>query len=200
MSAKWIIESLPKAEDGLSLLFMIANTAEMRPYVKIVEEAEERFYSYQRMLEGNGGYIISEESSVGYYDPLKPFSTSIMLNDWISEKHEQEITKKYGTTPGALYTKINNADWLLYSSYEIAKLMRISPRKLVEMRVRMRYGIKEELMDLVRLEGIGRARARLLFGNGITDVKSMRREGSREKVERLLGREIAKKVYEQISG
>lgn len=197
MSAKWMIDSLPKATDSISMLFMISNTIEMRPYVKIVEEAEERFFSYQQMIESEGGYILSEE--VGYYDPLKPFSTSIMLNDWISEKHEQEITQKYGTTPGALYTKINNADWLLYSAAELGKLLKVSSRKLTEVRVRMRYGIKEELMDLVRLEGIGRVRARLLFMNGIPDVKSLRKAGAREKVERLLGKEIAKRVYEQLS-
>ncbi len=197
MSAKWMIDSLPKASDGISVLFMISNTVEMRPYVKIVEEAEERFFSYQQMIESEGGYILSEE--VGYYDPLKPFSTSIMLNDWVGEKHEQEITAKFGTTPGALYTKINNADWLLYSAAELGKLLKISSRKLVEMRVRMRYGIKEELMDLVRLEGIGRVRARLLFMNGIPDVKSMRKDGSREKVERLLGKELAKRIYEQLN-
>lgn len=197
MSAKWMIDSLPKASDGISVLFMISNTVEMRPYVKIVEEAEERFFSYQQMIESEGGYILSEE--VGYYDPLKPFSTSIMLNDWVGEKHEQEITAKFGTTPGALYTKINNADWLLYSAAELGKLLKISSRKLVEMRVRMRYGIKEELMDLVRLEGIGRVRARLLFMNGIPDVKSMRKDGSGEKVERLLGKELAKRIYEQLN-
>ncbi len=197
MSAKWLIDSLPKATDGISVLFMIANTVEMRPYVKIVEEAEERFYKYQSMVDG-GSHIVSEEY-LGYYDPLKPFSTSIMLNDWVSEKHEQEITFKYGTTPGALYTKINNADWLLYSSAELAKLMRVSSRKLIEMRVRMRYGIKEELMDLVRLEGIGRVRARALFNSGITDVKSLRKEGARSSAEKILGKELAKRVYNQIS-
>ncbi len=198
MSGKWMIDSLPNAKDVLSILFMISNTIEMRPYVKVIDEAEEQFVVYQKMIENEGSYMISEE--FGYYDPLKPFSTSIMLNDWISEKHEQEITLKYKTTPGAIYTKINNADWLLYSAAELAKLIKSSSRRIIEMRVRMRYGIKEELMDLVRLEGIGRARARLLFSEGITDVKSLRKDGSRERVERLLGKELARHIYDQLNG
>jgi hypothetical protein len=54
------------------------------------------------------------------------------------------------------------------------------------------------LLDLVRLEQIGRARARLLYSNGIKSVSDIR--ANREKVAGLLGKEIAGKVFEQLGG
>ncbi len=188
VSAKWIIDALPKVSDDVSCLFMITNTIEMKPYSKTTEEAEERFVKYGSMLSDLEAY------DSYFYDPIRPFSTALMLNEWISEVGEQALLTKYRETPGSIFTKTNNADWLLYSSTELARLVKINPAKLLELRVRMRYGIKKELLDLVRLEQIGRVRARLLFNAGIKTVEDMKKEGSKAKLERLLGKEIAAKV------
>ena len=133
----------------------------------------------------------------GYYDPVKAFSTALMLKDWIDEVKEPELVKKYSTTPGGLYSKMTNADWLVYSATELAHIMKVPARKLVETRVRMRYGIKEELLDLVRLEQIGRVRARMLFTNGIKTVQDIR--DNKDKVTKLLGKDIAARVFEQLN-
>lgn len=196
LSAKWIIDSLQKERDELGNLFMISNTIEMRPYVRAVEESGAAFMSYQYMLMGSD--VNYEAEDLMYYDPLKPMSTALMLNDWMKEKGEREITKDYGTTPGALFTKVTNADWLLYSSIELAKLTRVSSAKLLELRIRLKYGIKKELADLVRLEQVGRVRARLMYDNGIRSVADLRKEGSAAKVEMLFGKEIAKKILDQV--
>jgi len=109
---------------------------------------------------------------------------------------EPDIVRKYSSTPGALYTKISNADWLIYSAIELAKIVKVSTRKIVETRVRLRYGIKEELLDLVRLQQIGRVRARMLYSNGIRDIESIRQ--NRTKVASILGKEISEKVFSQL--
>ena len=74
--------------------------------------------------------------------------------------------------------------------------MHRSAHDLIEARVRLRYGIKEELLDLVRLEQIGRVRARTLYINGIQSVSDMRK--NKEKVAALLGKEIAERVLAQL--
>ncbi|MEM3884055.1 MAG: hypothetical protein QXT94_03940, partial [Methanothrix sp.] len=84
----------------------------------------------------------------------------------------------------------------IYSAIELAKLSHISARNLVDVRVRLKYGIKAELLDLVRLEQIGRVRARKLFDNGIRTVNDIR--SHRGEVEMLLGKEIAAKVFAQL--
>ncbi len=192
VSAKWILDSIPKVDDEVSGLFMMTNTQEMRPYSKVTEEAELEMHKYYPMLKQPGDL----ES---YYEPERPFSTALMLRDWISERSEAELLKKYGETPGSLYTKLSNADWLAYSSMELAKLMKARYTTLLELRVRLRYGIKKELLDLIRLEQVGRVRARMMYAAGITKVSELRKEGAEQKLERLFGKEIAKKIYGQVA-
>ena len=193
MSAKWILDSLPYAEDALSTLYMVSNTVEMRPYVKPTEEAEAEFVRYGRM---SSAIYENESMAYGYYDPVSAFSTALMLGEWINEADESAIVKKYKTTPGVLYIKLSNADWLIYSAIEIAKIMHKSIHRLVETRVRIRYGIKEELLDLVRLEQVGRVRARRLYSNGIKSVQDIR--ANAELARSVLGNEVAKKVFMQL--
>ncbi|MDE1824861.1 MAG: DEAD/DEAH box helicase [Candidatus Micrarchaeota archaeon] len=194
LSAKKIINMLMKERDDLSNLFMICNTIEMKPYVKVTEEAEEKFVHYSGLLASNTG---GEEVEDFYYYPEKPFSTAMMLSDWANEKSEPEIVKKYGTTPGALFAKVTNADWLLYAAMEISKIMRISTIRLLELRVRVRYGIAKELLDLVQLKQVGRVRARAMYANGIRGISDLRKPGIDKSLERLFGQEIAKKITEQ---
>ncbi|MGC9157286.1 MAG: DEAD/DEAH box helicase [Candidatus Micrarchaeia archaeon] len=194
LTAKWLIDTLPHVQDDLGILFAISNTLEMRPYAKATEEAEEAFVDYIPLLRKAN---INFEQEMPFYDPVKPMSTALMLRDWCEEMPEREIIEKYDTTPGSLFTKITNADWLLYSSIELAKLIGVRVAKLHEMRVRVKYGIKSELFDLVRLEQVGRVRARLMYNNGIRKVADLRTKENEKKVESLFGKELAKKILEQ---
>jgi helicase len=188
LSAKTIIDYMPMADDSLSILFMLSNTIEMKPYVKVTEEAEAEYVMYMHRRK-----IGSE--AIDVLDPIGAFSTAMMLNEWINEIKEQDIVNKYATTPGALYSKITNADWLIYSAIEMAKILHVQANKMIDMRVRLRYGIKEELMDLIRLNQVGRVRARLLFNNSIRSVSDVR--ANTEKVRQLLGKEIAEMIFRE---
>jgi helicase len=195
LSAKWMVDSISNVSDSLDALFMISNTLEMRPYVRVTADAEGRYAAY---LHTHKKLMLREFDPMDYgnYEPEGAFSTALMLNDWAEEMKEPEIVEKYSSTPGALYTKITNADWLIYSAIELSKILKMPHRKLLEMRVRLRYGIKEELLDLVRLQQIGRARARTLYMNGIRSVNDVR--NNRAKVTSLLGKETADKVLSQV--
>ncbi len=46
-------------------------------------------------------------------------------------------------------------------------------QELDVLRTRIDYGIKAELIDLVRIKGIGRVRARVLFKNGIRSIEDL---------------------------
>ncbi len=196
LTAKWLIDTLPYVEDDLGILFLISNTLEMRPYVKAIDEAEEAFVDYIPLLRKAD---INFEQEMPFYDPVKPMSTALMLRDWCEEMPERNIIEKYDTTPGSLFSKITNADWLLYSSIELAKLIGVRVAKLHEMRVRVKYGIKRELFDLVRLEQVGRVRARLMYNNGIRKVEDLRIQENEKKIESLFGKEIAKKILDQLN-
>ena len=195
LSAKWMVDSLDKCRETLDILYMISNTLEMRPYVRVTAEAEDRFAAH---LHAHRKLMLREFDVMDYgnYNPEGAFSTALMLNDWMEEVREPEIVKKYTSTPGALYSKVTNADWLIYSAIELSKVLKMPTHSLIETRVRLRYGIKEELLDLVRLEQIGRARARALFMNGIRSVADIR--ANRSKVSGILGKEISEKVFSQL--
>lgn len=190
LSAKWLVDALPHALDEDSILFIISNTLEMRPHLGVIKGAEDAIIPYMPIL---------RSSEVEYAeDPEKVLSTSMMLKDWISEKSEKDIAIKYRTTPGAIFSKITNADWLLYSTMELARMLKLRTSKMLEVRVRVKYGINGELLDLVRLEQVGRVRARILYTNGFKKVADLRKDGTEEKVSSLLGPELAKKIMAQV--
>jgi len=100
-----------------------------------------------------------------------------MINDWIEEKSEESILEKFGVRPGEIYIKIKNAEWLLYASSEIARILKIKARQseLNKTRIRVKNGIKAELLPLVKLRGIGRYRARLLYKNSLRNLGHLRK-------------------------
>ena len=120
----------------------------------------------------------------------------MMLYGWAEEKREDELIKAYKVTPGHIYNKLVSADWMLYSAIELARIIKADAKDIIDMRVRVHYGIKEELLDLVRLEQIGRVRARMLFANGIRKVSQISQ--NRDRVAALLGNDVAQKVFAQI--
>jgi len=65
--------------------------------------------------------------------------------------------------------------------------------------LRVEYGCKEELLNLVKLRGIGRVRARILYKHGFKSL-AMLRKASIETLARLpgIGINIAKQIKEQV--
>jgi helicase len=96
---------------------------------------------------------------------------------WIEETSEKVLSEKIGVEPGDMHRIVEIANWLVYSLYEVAKLLHradLMP-ELYSLRTRIRYGVKEELLPLVALEGIGRVKARALYDAGFTDIPKITR-------------------------
>jgi len=66
---------------------------------------------------------------------------------------------------------------------------------------RVEKGVKAELLPLVRLEGIGRVRARILFNSGLRTIEDLK-TAPIEKLTSLplIGPKVAKKIKEQVGG
>ncbi|MEM7819705.1 MAG: DEAD/DEAH box helicase [Candidatus Aenigmatarchaeota archaeon] len=132
-----------------------------------------------------------------YDEFISRFKTALMFFDWMNEIGEDKMLDKYGITPGELYNKITNAEWLLYAASEIAILINKKDiaNRFNKLRLRIKYGVKEELLKLIKIKGIGRVRARLLYNSGIKnpfDIKNV----SIEKLEKILGPKTAKNIKE----
>ncbi len=93
---------------------------------------------------------------------------ALLVNDWIEETDEDTLTDTMGIGPGDIRSKIDMMDWIIYAMSEIAYMFNPSAiKKIRPLMTRVRYGVKEELIDLVAFRGVGRNRARILFNHGI---------------------------------
>ncbi|MDA7953761.1 MAG: DEAD/DEAH box helicase [Nitrosopumilus sp.] len=93
----------------------------------------------------------------------------LALDAWISERTAKEIAARHGVEAGDLHNMVDKAVWL---SACLARIARAAGRRdlaphVISLGARLRHGIKADLLDLVRIRGIGRVRARRLYLAGI---------------------------------
>jgi len=132
-------------------------------------------------------------------ESLEKFFSALMIEKWVNEKKEQELFKDFGLAPGLLFGKIQVIEWLSYSTIELSKVLG-QDRHLVQAQKlgkRVKHGVKEELLLLVELRGIGRVRARKLFNAGIRKPSEVK--NNLHKVESLLGKVVANQLEKQLS-
>jgi helicase len=136
-------------------------------------------YNWVTMLayENYDTLLIKPNASIGFIESdwfLSEIKTAALLQSWIEERAEGEITRKFGVGPGDIRTKVETGEWLLYSMCELAKLFnKASIRHLEPLVRRIKYGIKSELLELVKLKGVGRTRARALYTHGYHTLKDL---------------------------
>ena len=94
---------------------------------------------------------------------------------------------------------MNIADWLLYASEEISRLLHYQylNKEIVKLRLRLKNGVKEELLPLVKIKGIGRVRARRLFVNRIRDIGDVKK-ADLVKLIQILGKQVALNAKKQV--
>ena len=123
------------------------------------------------------------------------------LHKWINESTDKVLSDKIGIEPGDMHRIVEVAEWLTYSLYEVAKIMRRSDLliEIHRLRLRIKYGVKEELLALIRLKGIGRVRARSLYEAGFTDLSKIANASEAHlSVVSNIGPTIAKTIKEQM--
>jgi helicase len=131
---------------------------------------------------------------------LSKVKTALFYSDWINERSEDFIHKKYNLGPGDVRTKVELADWVLYAGYEIGRLFKFAGLgEVVRLRRRMHHGVKEELLELVSLRGVGRVRARRLYSSGYRNLRDLKAASVVDlaRVE-LIGPKIAENIKRQI--
>ncbi|HSR13491.1 MAG TPA: helicase-related protein, partial [Thermodesulfobacteriota bacterium] len=186
-----------KGKGTFALLHMIARAPDMMTLSlrkKDRDEMIDTYYSREKEL------LIPDEENFPDDDLLGQLKTARALEEWISETPEDKLVARFGIGPGDLRSLIDLADWLLYSASEISRLFQPSARKpLDELRFRVQYGVREELLDLVSLRGIGRVRARNLFQAGIFGRKEIRR-ATVDELSRIptLGAAVAGDIKKQV--
>ncbi len=159
-----------------SLLHLISSTPDLNgPFLRkqefeilesVVENREEEFLG-----------PIPEPWSVEFEYFLSQVKITLLLEEWISETHISTICTKYAVGSGDVSRYVETAKWLLYAIVEIARVNRnpLWISKLAkEVQMRIQYGVKESLIDLCKISGIGRVRGRLLYRAGIKSPSELR--------------------------
>ncbi|MBT6505359.1 hypothetical protein HOK68_01105 [Candidatus Woesearchaeota archaeon] len=171
----------------------------MRPLLRVKNSEFEKIMT---IFESNKENIIMDVPDI--YDPeykeyLNSFKTSLCLEEWINEAGENKILLNYNSTPGDLRVKIEKSMWLLYCISEISKI--VNNMKIIKdinkLSMRIKYGVKEELLPLLKLKYIGRVRARVMHNNGIKNVLDIKKTDFNI-LSKLIGSAIAKNIREQI--
>ena len=189
----------------LSLLHTIAHTPDMSPILRPTAREVDDIALF--MEEHREEFLVdlpSEwEDRIAYEQFLGEVKTAMVLEAWIEEKSEDEIIERFRTQPGDLYRTIENAKWLLYATHELAVLFEnkqfLSPT--LELMERVEKGVKKELLPIVRLEGIGRVRGRILYNAGFKTIEDIKHAQLEELMNLpLIGPKLAKKIKEQVGG
>lgn len=203
LTAYFIISCMRNASDkrvdAFSFLQMISHTLEIRPLLKVGIREYDKVQ--EAMLELSDFLLESEPSM---YEPeyesfLNSVKTALMINNWANEQDEEFLLEEYNIRPGELRAKLDIADWLLYATEEICRIMHYQSliKEIVKLRLRLKYGVKEELLPLVRLENIGRVRARILFRNRLRDIKDLKNIDL-QTLAQMIGEKVALSVKKQL--
>ncbi len=127
-----------------------------------------------------------------FFSALK---TALILRDWANEVPEDEIAKRYSVYPGDVRVLADTAAWLVHAYSEIARFkgMNAHAEALASLEFRMKYGVREELVELVKIPYIGRMRARKLWEHGIRSKEDLLNSDER-KIARIIGPKVARRV------
>ena len=107
---------------------------------------------------------------------LSEVKTAEVLAFWIEEMSLDAICTKFDIGPGDLRTRVDTARWLIYAMREVSKAVGYGPMPdAIELSRRVVNGVKRELLPLVAFRGVGRQRARALWGRGIRGPEDVRK-------------------------
>ena len=123
-----------------------------------------------------------------------------VLEEWMDEKTLREIEAEFDSQPGDVRTRVELADWLLFSARrmltsdtelmeEAAEATSIVSEYISETQRRIRYGCKADILALVGIRNVGRVRAREMKMIGIETIYDVSEMGPRDrsKLEGLRG-------------
>ena len=116
-----------------------------------------------------------EENPRAYSEFLSQIKTTLLLQDWISEKTEREITERYNVGMGDVHRFVQTAEWLAYAASEISRISNATSHIsfLHNLRSRLRHGVRSDILELVGLRGVGRVRGRMLHNHNLVNLPDL---------------------------
>ncbi|RZN33260.1 MAG: ATP-dependent DNA helicase [Methanosarcinales archaeon] len=141
---------------------------------------------------------VPSEFDSGHEWFLGEVKTAAMLLDWVGETPDKNIETRFGIGGGDIRGIADTAQWIAYATAQISVHIKSKHAKRArELTERLKYGIKSELLPLVTIRGIGRARARTLHEAGYTTPGSLVKAG-KTKIGRVIGQKVAESAIKNV--
>lgn len=194
-SALMIVDALKNKTEEISafgVLHLLCMTPNMfRFYLKSADEK-----IIDATVGERGDEFLCEELCEEFFGAVK---TALAAEEWISEVSDDVICEHYGIGAGDVYAVVENLRWLIHAATKLAYEFAPTYGKFMsELEIRITHGVKEELIPLISLKGIGRVRARRLFNRGFDSPKALL-EGDENELTGILGKSLTKSVLDQAS-
>jgi helicase len=150
--------------DALFLALWNSDSVLLRPPRRLQLHLEAEAEEY---LEGLGFEVYRELGAADIALAAQALYTVDVLIDWVMEVPEDNILDKYGIDPGDLRAVTETAAWLVYSMHRLAsETGHPATQWLARLEAMVKHGVREELVELVKLPHVGRVRARGLYNSG----------------------------------
>ena len=148
-------------------------------FLHLISNCEEFFPKFSlRNKDYESASLMIENNSSELLEPISEYDCSrslLALQAWITESSELSLSDSLSIESGDMHRMAEMANWLSYCLREISKHVERADllEELDDLRRRIVYGIREELLDLVRVKGIGRVRARILYKHKIKNLDDL---------------------------
>ena len=148
-------------------------------FLHLITSCEEFFPKFSlRNKDYESASLLIENHSSELLEPISEYDCSrslLALQAWITESSELSLSDSLAIESGDMHRMAEMANWLSYCLREISKHVERADllEELGDFRNRIVYGIREELLDLVRVKGIGRVRARILYKHKIKNLDDL---------------------------
>jgi len=188
-------------KNEFSMVHLVSSSAEMYPRLTARKSdgamIDDAIVTHKDQIITN----IPKEWDWGYRSFLEAIKTALLFMDWMSEHSEEYLLETYNVRPGEIRSKLMTADWLLYACSEIAHILDMEDMRSLsnKTRLRVKHGIREELLALIRLRGIGRYRARLLWNAGWKKPSDIKKSSPQKLAMILHSVKIGDSVWNQLS-
>ncbi len=173
LTSLMILQALEDIDDAQPLYYFV--TIAMTPDFSKVRITRFKELEEEAAIALENELVPPPLPEVSYYEWLRAYKVGRILNAWIDEVQEDLILERYAIGAGDLRNIVETAEWLTYAASRIAgiKGLRTHTLNLGKLSLRVKHGIKEELIDLARIRGVGRVRARVLYLRGLRTVKDV---------------------------
>jgi len=198
------LENRPRQITDVSLLQLICHTPDVTP----------KYYPRKREIEDLNAFVElhseefffptpDDDDFVEYESFLGEVKCICVLDAWIQEVSEEGLNERFSVEPGDLFRLIHSVDWLLHATRDLTRLFGHKDllQRLFALQLRVKNGIKENLIPLVGLEGVGRVRGRILFNAGFRTMDDLKKSSMTQLTSLpLIGPQVARRIKEQVGG